>query len=94
MAVCNRPPEKLIEVGTVTEGYNGIKASDMQIGGDHYRRMVIQPSAFIVANALGWYEGNAVKYICRHSSKGGMADIEKAIHYLNLLLEEEYGDGQ
>ena len=76
------------------EGHNGIRASDMQVGGDHYKSMPIQPSRFIVVNGLGWYEGNAIKYICRHSIKGGKSDIEKAIHYLNLLLEEEYDNGE
>jgi hypothetical protein len=41
---------------------------------------------------LGWCEGNAVKYITRHKSKAGRQDIEKAIHYLQLLIEWEYPD--
>ena len=61
-----------------------------QVGGNHYKDMAIQPSAFIYANGLDWFEGNAVKYICRHKFKGGRQDIEKAIHYLQLLLAEEY----
>ena len=52
--------------------------------------MEIQPSEYIYRNKLNWYEGNAVKYVTRHKVKGGKADIEKAIHYLELLLEEEY----
>lgn len=65
--------------------------SSRQIGGDHYKNFAIQPGEFIYKNKLGWHEGNAVKYICRHKSKGGRVDIEKAIHYLELLLELEYG---
>lgn len=61
---------------------------EKQIGGDHYKSMKIQPSEYIVANELGWYEGNAVKYISRYKQKGGRKDIEKAIHYLELLLEK------
>ena len=68
----------------------GTKASDMQIGGDHYQHMAIQPGEFIYKNKLGWHEGNAVKYICRHRTKHGAQDIQKAIHYLELLLELEY----
>ena len=67
-----------------------MSARDKQIGGDHYKRMAIQPSDYIVKNKLGWYEGNIVKYITRHSIKGGRQDIEKVIHYAELLLEEEY----
>ena len=52
--------------------------------------MVIQPSHYIVKNKLGWYEGNFVKYISRHSIKGGRQDIEKVIHYAELLLEDKY----
>lgn len=64
------------------------KASDKQVGGQHYKSMVIQPGHFIRANDIGWYEGNAIKYICRHKAKNGIQDIEKAIHYLELVLEE------
>lgn len=62
-------------------------ASSKQIGGSHYKDMPIQPSEYITKNGLGWYEGNAIKYISRYKQKGGKADIEKAIHYLELLLE-------
>lgn len=55
--------------------------------------MSIQPSEFIYKNKLNWFEGNAVKYICRHRLKGGEVDIDKAIHYLELLKEEEYHNG-
>ena len=66
------------------------KASDLQIGGDHYKRMAIQPSEFITKNNLSWCEGNAVKYICRHNLKGGEEDLDKAIHFLQLLKEWTY----
>ena len=66
--------------------------SKVQIGGSHYAQFAIQPSEFIHRNKLGWCESNAVKYICRHPHKGGRQDIEKAIHYLELLLEWQYGE--
>lgn len=68
------------------------KASRTQVGGAHYKDMPIQPSEFIYRNKLGWHEGNAIKYICRHKQKGGVLDIDKAIHYLTLLKELEYAD--
>ena len=52
--------------------------------------MVVQPSDYIVKNGLGWYEGNIVKYITRHSVKGGKQDVEKVIHYAELLIKEKY----
>ena len=67
-----------------------MSARDKQIGGDHYKNMAIQPSDYIVKNKLGWYEGNIVKYITRHSIKGGKQDVEKVIHYAQLLIEEKY----
>lgn len=68
-----------------------MKASEKQIGGNHYKDMPIQPGQFIRVNQIGWYEGNAIKYICRHNAKNGIEDIKKAIHYLELVLEE-YSD--
>lgn len=65
-----------------------MKASEQQVGGTHYKTMAIQPGEFIRANGIGWYEGNAIKYICRHKAKGEQQDIQKAIHYLELILEE------
>ena len=35
-------------------------------------------------------EGNAIKYICRHQSKGKEEDVKKAIHYLEMILERDY----
>lgn len=67
-----------------------MSAKDTQIGGDHYRQMKIQPIDFIVQNGIPFREGNAIKYIVRHASKNGRQDIEKAIHYLQMILETEY----
>ena len=61
-----------------------------QVGGKHYRNMKIQPAEFINENRLLFAEGNAIKYICRHSSKGKAQDIQKAIHYLEMILERDY----
>jgi hypothetical protein len=61
-----------------------------QVGGGHYKGMAIQPSEYANANNLGFLEGNVVKYVSRHKSKGGMQDILKAMHYLNMILEWEY----
>lgn len=63
---------------------------DRQVGGGHYKDLKIQPIEYIVANDLSWCEGNIVKYITRHKMKGGRADVEKVIHYAEMLLELEY----
>ena len=63
---------------------------EKQVGGKHYRNMKIQPAHFINENKLLFAEGNAIKYICRHSVKGKEQDIKKAIHYLEMILERDY----
>jgi|TARA_R100001530_G_scaffold126610_1_gene95493 hypothetical protein len=61
-----------------------------QVGGKHYKDMVIQPIEFIHRNKLGWCEGNIVKYICRHEQKGQIEDLDKVIHYAELAKELYY----
>jgi hypothetical protein len=68
-----------------------VSALDKQVSGNHYKDKGIQPIVYIHANNLGFCEGNVIKYVTRHKSKSGKDDILKAIHYLELLLELEYG---
>ena len=63
-----------------------------QVDGNHYTSMKIQPAEFINENQILFAEGNAIKYICRHQKKGKRKDIEKAIHYLEMILERDYDD--
>ena len=67
-------------------------ALDKQESGNHYKDKGIQPIVYIHANNLGFCAGNVVKYVTRYKEKNGAADIRKAIHYLELLLELEYKD--
>jgi hypothetical protein len=66
-----------------------LNALDKQVAGNHYKDMQIQPIEYIHANAMGYMEGNVVKYISRWRKKNGMADLEKAKHYIELLIELE-----
>tara|TARA_Y100000114_G_scaffold146362_1_gene156998 strand:+ start:1602 stop:1844 length:243 start_codon:yes stop_codon:yes gene_type:complete len=77
---------------THKDDFKGITYDSLekQVGGKHYRNMKIQPAEFINENKLLFAEGNAIKYICRHSSKGKEQDIKKAIHYLEMILERDY----
>ena len=68
----------------------GYKSLDKQHGGSHYKKFKIQPAEFINENKLLFAEGNAIKYICRHSVKGKEQDIRKAMHYLEMILERDY----
>ena len=65
---------------------------DKQVGGNHYKDMAIQPSEFVNKNKMLFAEGNAIKYICRHNNKGGKQDLEKAKHYIDMIIERDYGD--
>jgi hypothetical protein len=62
-----------------------------QVGGDHYTRLEIQPWEVIERNSMGFFDGNAVKYLMRYKAKGGVQDLEKARHYLDKLIELENG---
>lgn len=62
-------------------------ANDRQVAGDHYKGKAIQPWDYIASNKLGYFEGNVVKYVSRWRDKGGVADLEKARHYLDKLIE-------
>ena len=66
------------------------KVYNKQIGGSHYKNMVMQPSEFINKNKLLFAEGSAIKYICRHAHKGEVQDLEKAKHYIDMILERDY----
>ena len=67
------------------------KVYNKQIGGSHYKDMVVQPSKFINDNKLLFAEGNAIKYICRPAHKGEVQDLEKAIHFIEMIIERDYG---
>ena len=67
-------------------------ALDVQEGGNHYKKCKIQPIEYIHANNIGYLEGNVIKYVTRHKDKNGVEDIKKAMHYLELILEMQYGD--
>ena len=67
-----------------------MSAYKKQVAGSHYINFKIQPSKFINDNKILFAEGNAIKYICRHSYKGKKEDIMKAIHYLEMIKERDY----
>ena len=70
---------------------HNIKPSDRQVGGSHYKDYDIEPGEYAQKNGLGYLEGNAIKYISRHTQKGGVEDLDKAIHCLELIKEWVYG---
>lgn len=68
-------------------------ANDTQHGGAHYKQRSIQPWDYIAANNIGFFEGNAIKYLTRWRDKGGVEDLHKAKHYIEKLIEIETAGG-
>jgi hypothetical protein len=66
-----------------------MSAFDKQVNGNHYKLMMIQPLEYALANDLGICEHAVVKYISRWKMKGGVDDLRKAIHYCEILIEQE-----
>jgi hypothetical protein len=71
-----------------------MSALDVQVGGDHYKKLRIQPIEYIHANGLPFIEGCIIKYATRWRDKGGIKDLEKAKHLITLLIELEARNGQ
>jgi|TARA_S200002703_G_scaffold65106_1_gene56242 hypothetical protein len=65
------------------------RATERQVGGKHYKDFKIQPIEFITKNKLSFIQGCIVKYICRYDKKNGKEDLDKIIHYCELLKELE-----
>ena len=65
----------------------------VQIGGNHYVQD-IQPwdamqSWMTSMEFKGFLRGNVIKYVARYKDKNGVEDLEKAMHYLDKLIQEE-----
>jgi hypothetical protein len=76
----------LVELPTNTQTSSAL---DVQIGGQHYKDYAIQPVEFIYKNKIPYIEGCAIKYLCRWREKGGIEDLRKVKHYIDLLIEME-----
>lgn len=65
------------------------KASEQQIAGRHYKKFKIQPAEFCHVNNIPYLEASAIKYLCRWRDKNGFEDLQKAKHFIDLLMEYE-----
>lgn len=63
-----------------------MQAKQIQIGGNHYAKLAIQPIDYIMKNNLDFCAGNVVKYVTRYKDKNGIEDLHKARHYIDLLI--------
>ena len=64
-------------------------ALNTQVGGLHYKNLKIQPVEYVHANNIGYFEGSVIKYVTRWRNKNGIADLQKAKHFIDLLIELE-----
>lgn len=68
-------------------------ALDTQVGGDHYRKLAIQPMEYSMRNHLDACQHSVIKYITRFRDKGGIEDLRKAKHVIDLLIQIELDNG-
>ena len=66
-----------------------MSALDIQVGGSHYKKLKIQPVEFIHANEIPFIEGCIIKYATRWKDKGGIDDLNKIIHFAQILIDLE-----
>lgn len=99
--VCPGPHVEGSQYTTIPEGNLPVTATrevtgsalQVQVGGDHYKSMKIQPLEYIMANNIPFPEGNIIKYVSRWRKKNGMQDLKKAQHILSVIIEAaEAGD--
>ena len=76
-------------VNEVDYQYDEGNAMTKQVGGNHYSKLAIQPVEYINANKLTYLQGNVIKYVTRYKDKNGLEDLQKAKHYIELLIELE-----
>ena len=65
------------------------KATDTQIGGNHYTKLAIQPMRYSMENGLDALQHTVIKYVTRFRDKNGIEDLEKAKHCIDMLIEFE-----
>ena len=61
--------------------------SKTQVGGGHYKDMVIQPFHFVMANNFNAFQSAVVKYASRYLNKNGVQDLKKIMHFCELEIE-------
>ena len=60
-----------------------------RVGGNHYKNLAIQPVEYITANNLSYLQGSVIKYVTRYKNKNGIEDLQKAIHFVKMMIQEE-----
>lgn len=88
--------QQMIKTSRLNAGTNGTTADDIQVSGNHYKDMPIQPWHIMEVvltheEFVGFLKGNIIKYSLRAGRKDGSDDAGKAKHYMQKLKEvQEY----
>lgn len=64
-----------------------MKTTKTQVGGNYYTKLAIQPMRYSMENKLDPCQHTIIKYVTRFRDKGGMQDLLKAKHVLEMLIE-------
>jgi len=69
-----------------------LDANDRQEGGDHYKKMDVEPwdvvDTWPIEQKIGYYRGGALKYVMRMGTKDeSIQELKKAGHYIQKLIE-------
>jgi hypothetical protein len=69
-----------------------LDADDRQEGGDHYKKMDVEPwdvvDTWPIEQKIGYYRGGALKYVMRMGTKDeSIQELKKAGHYIQKLIE-------
>lgn len=64
-----------------------MSANEKQVGGNHYQQTSIQHWDWVAANDFDYFQGQITKYVARWKKKNGLADLEKALHFLEKYIE-------
>jgi hypothetical protein len=84
--------QQMIKTSRLNKGINGTTADDVQVSGNHYKDMPIQPwhimeAVLTTEEFIGFLKGNIIKYSLRAGRKDGSDDAGKAKHYMQKLKE-------
>lgn len=60
---------------------------DVQVGGDHYKGLPVQPMVHMEQNGIAQCLPSINKYVMRFQSRGGARDLRKSMHYLDSWLQ-------
>ena len=65
-----------------------MSANAKQVAGGHYKTDGIQHWDLVVDHDVFYLEGCATKYLTRFRRKNGLEDLQKALHYVEKMIEK------